>query len=70
MTPLNVVQPFYDKMLAKGNYCEIWIFDKVGHLFTPSNLDDTGWPRPDKEIQKQADIKAVEFLKKFGFINQ
>lgn len=70
VTPLNVVQPFYDKMLAKGNYCEIWIFDKVGHLFTPSNLDDTGWPQPDKEVQKQANIKAVEFLKKLGFINQ
>ena len=57
-------------MVAKGNYCELCIYDNVGHLFTPSYLDDTGWPQTDEEIQKQADIKAVEFLKNFGFIDK
>lgn len=68
--PLKGVQLFQDRMVANGNYCELCIYDNVGHLFTPSYLDDTGWPQPDKEIQKQADTKAVEFLKKFGFISK
>jgi acetyl esterase len=70
VAPLKGVQLFHDKMLANGNYCEIWIYDKVGHLFTPSYLDDTRYTQPDKEIQKQADIKSIEFLKKFGFISK
>ncbi|MGD1046414.1 MAG: alpha/beta hydrolase [Bacteroidota bacterium] len=70
VVPLKGVQLFHDKMVANGNYCELCIYDNVGHLFTPSYLDDRGWPHPDKEIQKQADIKAVEFLKKFGFISK
>ena len=63
VVPLKGVQLFHDKMVADGNYSELCIYDNVGHLFTPSYLDDRGWPRPDKEIQKQADVKAVEFLK-------
>jgi len=70
VVPLKGVQLFHDKMVANENYCELCIYDNVGHLFTPSYLDDRGWPQPDKEIQKQADIKAVEFLKKFGFISK
>lgn len=70
VVPLKGVQLFHDKMVADGNYCELCIYDNVGHLFTPSYLDDTGQPQPDKEIQKQADTKAVEFLKKFGFMNK
>lgn len=70
VTPLAEVQSFHDKLVAKGNYCEIWIYDNVGHLFTPTYLGDKGWPRPDKEIQKQADVKADEFLIKFGYIKK
>jgi acetyl esterase len=70
VTPLEGVQLFHDKMIANGNYCEIWIYDKVGHLFTPIYLGDNGWPRPDKEVQKQANEKADDFLKKFRFINK
>lgn len=70
VTPLDDVQLFHDRMVANDNYCEIWIYDNVGHLFTPSYLDDTGYPQPDHEIEKQADKKAVEFLKKFGFISK
>ena len=69
VAPLKGDRLFHDEMVANGNYCELCIYDNVGHLFTPSYLDDRGWPQPDKEIQKQADAKAVEFLKKFGFIN-
>lgn len=67
-TPLKDVQEFHDKMVEKENYCEIWIYDNVGHLFTPTILGDRGWPRPDKEVQQQADKKAVDFLRKFGYI--
>ncbi len=70
VTPLSGVQLFHDKLVANGNYCEIWIYDKVGHLFTPTYLGDNGWPQPDKEIQKQANLKADEFLIKFGYIKK
>lgn len=68
LTPLKGVQLFHDKMIENGNYCELWIYDNVGHLFTPSYLDDTGWPKPDMEISKKATKKADEFLKKLGYI--
>jgi acetyl esterase/lipase len=69
VTPLDGVQLFYDKMLANGNYCELWIYDGVGHLFTPSYLNDSGWPQPDKEIERKAFNQADEFLRKFGYIH-
>jgi acetyl esterase len=68
VTPLEDVQLFHDRLVAYDNYCEIWIYDNVGHLFTPTSLGDNGWPRPDTEVQKQADLRAEEFLTKFGFI--
>jgi dienelactone hydrolase len=55
-------------MLANGNYCELWIYDGVGHLFTPNTMPDYGQPHPDKEIQKKAYNKTDEFLKKLGYI--
>jgi acetyl esterase/lipase len=70
VTPLDGVQVFYDKLIAKNNYCEIWIYDNVGHLFTPTSLGDNGWPHPDKNIQEQADEKADDFLRKFDFIEK
>jgi len=68
VTPLDGVQLFHDKMLANGNYCELWIYDGVGHLFTPNTMPDYREPHPDKEIQKEAYNKADEFLKKLGYI--
>ena len=68
VTPLEGVQLFHDKLIANGNYCEFWIYNKVGHLFTPTYLGDNGWPKPDPEVQKQADSKADDFLRKFGFV--
>jgi acetyl esterase/lipase len=68
VTPLDGVQLFHDKMLANGNYCELWIYDGVGHLFTPNTMPDYREPHPDKEIRKEAYNKADEFLKKLGYI--
>lgn len=68
VTPLDGVQLFHDKMLANGNYCELWIYDGVGHLFTPNTMPDYREPHPDKEIQKKAYNKADEFLKNIGYI--
>jgi acetyl esterase/lipase len=70
VTPLDGVQLFHDKMLIKGNYCELWIYNGVGHLFTPNTMPDYREPHPDKEIQKEAFKKADEFLKKFGYIKE
>jgi acetyl esterase/lipase len=68
VTPLEGVQLFHDMLIANGNYCEFWIYNNVGHLFTPTSLGDNGWPKPDPEVQKQADLKADDFLRKFEFI--
>ena len=70
VTPLADVQGFHDQMIAKGNYSEIWIYDGVGHLFTPTRFGDQGWPRPDPAVQRQADERTDAFLKKFGFIKE
>ena len=68
ITPLKGVQLFHNKMIEMGNYCELWIYDNVGHLFTPSHLNDSGQPRPDRKVQKKAQKKADEFLIKLGYI--
>jgi len=70
VTPLSGAQLFHDKMQANDNYCEIWIYDGVGHIFTPNTMSDRGNPKPDKTIQKKAHRKADEFLKNFGFIKE
>lgn len=70
VTPLKGTQSFHDKMIEYGNYCELWVYDNVGHLFTPSNLNDRGQPRPDKEIRKKAEKKADEFLMKIGYLKE
>ena len=56
-------------MIEEGNYCEMWTFDGVGHLFTPTSLGDGGWPRPDEKVQKLADQRCEDFLKKFRFLD-
>ena len=70
LTPLKGAKLFNEKMKTSGNYCELWIYENVGHLFTPSHLDDRGWPRPDKKIQKEAHKKIDEFLINLGYIKQ
>jgi acetyl esterase/lipase len=68
VTPLAGVQNFADRMKAAGNYCELIIYDGVGHLFTPSSEPDDQWPNPDPKIKADASAKADEFLKLFGYI--
>jgi acetyl esterase len=70
VTPLDGVQLFHDRMIQEGNYCELWIYDGVGHLFTPNSMPDNGDPHPDREIENEAFKKADQFLKKFGYINK
>ncbi len=69
VTPLQDVQLFHDTLIAAGNSCEMWIYEHVGHLFTPTSLGDSGWPRPDPEVQRQADEKSDEFLSRLGYTN-
>lgn len=68
VTPLAGVKNFADRMVAAGNYCELIIYDGVGHLFTPSSEPDDGWPNPDPKIEEEAIGKVDEFLRKFGYI--
>ena len=68
VTPLEGVQAFHDQMLSHGNHCELFIYDGVGHLFTPNTMPDNREPHPDKEVQKKACDQADAFLKKLGYI--
>ena len=69
VTPLQDVQLFHDALVSAGNSCEMWIYEHVGHLFTPTSLGDSGWPRPDPEVQRKADEKSDAFLSRLGYTN-
>jgi acetyl esterase/lipase len=68
VTPTKYAQLFNNNMKALNYQCELVIYENCGHLFTPSHLDDTGMPQPDKDISKKANKKADEFLIKLGYI--
>ncbi|MGD9487205.1 MAG: alpha/beta hydrolase [Calditrichaceae bacterium] len=68
VTPLSGAQKFTNRMKKDGNDCELIIYDKVGHLFTPAGEPDNGYPNPDPEIQQAAYEKADKFLRKLGYI--
>ena len=68
VTPFGGVQLFHDNMLKHENYSELWVYDGVGHLFTPNSIPDYGQPYPDKEVQKKAFDQIDKFLIKFGYI--
>ena len=70
VTPLEDVKLFHDRLTENGDYCEMWTYDGVGHLFTPTYLGDSGWPQPDEKVQAEADQRSDEFLAKFGFLGQ
>jgi hypothetical protein len=57
-------------MVALGNECTLHIYDGVGHLFTPSHLNDKGVPMPDRVVQKRAYREADLFLQNHGFIRR
>jgi acetyl esterase len=68
VTPLDGAQLFTDEMHASGNYCELWIYDNVGHLFTPNTIPDYNDPQPDPDIMRKASEKADEFLIKLKYL--
>jgi hypothetical protein len=57
-------------MKEAGNRCDLTVYPKVGHLFTPEGIPDDGWPQPDPVIQADAVKKAAEFLRSIGFIKE
>jgi acetyl esterase len=68
VTPLEGIQAFHDQMMAHGNHCELFIYDGVGHLFTPNTMPDNREPHPDKKVQGKAYDQADAFLKNLGYI--
>lgn len=68
VTPLKYSEFFQSEMLKHGNTCELHIYDGVGHLFTPSELPDNGWPNPDKEVSEKAFHEIDRFLRDQGYI--
>jgi len=68
VTPLKYSELFQDEMLKNGNVCSLYIYDGVGHLFTPSTEPDNRRPNPDKEVSKKAFNEIDLFLKGLGYI--
>lgn len=68
VTPLEGAKNFTKQMLSAKNKCELIVYKKVGHLFTPSHLPDYNQPMPDKKIQADAYKKIKLFLKRHGYI--
>ena len=58
---------FHENMMNYGNESHLFIYDGVGHLFTPSDQPDNGWPKPDKEISEKAFNEVDLFLKRLSY---
>lgn len=69
VTPLNGVELFTQKMIESGNVCKLFVYDEVGHMFTPSTESDRGWPNPDQKIKNEAYSEIDNFLRELGFGN-
>jgi acetyl esterase/lipase len=67
VTPIICVGLFYERMLAAGNRCDVQIYERVGHLFTPDSIPDDGYPQPDPKVQAEALKRTDEFLTSLGF---
>ena len=68
VTPIEGSELFHKNLLKYGNESHLFVFDGVGHLFTPSDQPDNGWPKPDKEISKKAFNEIDLFLKRLNYI--
>jgi acetyl esterase len=68
VTPLIYSEFFRDEMIKNGNVCSLFVYDGVGHLFTPSDQPDNGWPKPDKVVSEKAFDAIDSFLKELGYI--
>ncbi|MCZ7601921.1 MAG: alpha/beta hydrolase [Melioribacteraceae bacterium] len=69
VTPLSGAELFTQKMIESGNVCKLFIFDGVGHMFTPSTQSDRGWPNPDQKIKNEAYSEIDNFLRELGYGN-
>ena len=67
VTPACYSELFRDNMLQKQNLCELYIYEGVGHLFTPAHLSDKGYPQPDPEVSKKAFAQVDKFLMALGY---
>ena len=68
VTPIYESELFHKNMQKHGNESYLHIYEGVGHLFTPSDQPDDGWPNPDKEISGRAYEVIDSFLAKLGYI--
>lgn len=69
VTPAYQSKLFHTNMLKYKNESYLYIYDGVGHLFTPTGQPDDGWPKPDKKVKAKVDTEIGLFLKKFKFID-
>ena len=68
VTPVYESNLYHQNMLNYGNESYLHIYDNVGHLFTPSDQPDNGWPNPDKEVSKKAFSDIDRFLKGLSYL--
>lgn len=70
VTPLYESNLYHQNMLIYENESYLHIYDNVGHLFTPSDEPDDGYPNPDKEIQTKAYSELDNFLRRLDYIKE
>lgn len=68
VTPLAGTLRFHEAMIKASNTCSLHVFNGVGHLFTPSDEPDDGWPNSDPETSAEANRLADAFLVSLGFM--
>lgn len=68
VTPVYESKLYHKKMLENGNESYLFIYEGVGHLFTPSDQPDNEYPNPDRNIQKKAYDELDNFLRKHEYI--
>lgn len=68
VTPVAGVKKFRDRMIAAGNRCELVVYEKVGHLFTPAGEPDDRYPNPDPKTQAAAWREVENFLESLGYL--
>lgn len=68
VTPARQSKLFHENMLKFGNESYLHIYDGVGHLFTPKDQPDDGFPHADKKTQAKANNEVDLFLKRLGYI--
>ncbi|MEL7123408.1 MAG: alpha/beta hydrolase, partial [Bacteroidota bacterium] len=68
LTPTIHAQAFKEKMHTLGYDCQLKIYEDCGHLFTPSHLDDKGWPQSDPEKLRLSYIEQAKFYRELGYV--